>query len=1310
MIFETLDRIGRAGVRVQRLAAVGPLGAIAEGAETLALDGPPASWVERLAAGAAEGTPIDGLLAGDDEAVRALLAADTDGRALDALAVVLVAGEAARPPLSAPLFDRGFVPLRGDGELRAYVRSSRLADPALAGGNGPGSVSMTTLGGNGRFANQLFQYAFLRLYGLRAGAGIAVPAWEGEGLFGLSDPRPGAEPHPELRFYGFDDDDLALWAMDAPPVGVDFWGYFQEVPESWTRHRDFLRRLFRLRADWSEPVDAAVAGLRAQGRTLVVLHVRRGDYAGFDKRELPWYRIVPTLWHRAWLEAVWPTLADPILHIATDDPGAVLPEFEDYAQLDAAALRAATGMPAHVLDFALLARADRLVLANSSFSRFAALLAGPEQQAVLPDFQAKGFVPYEPWADRAFWQRFATPEACRDTYGSTPEARLRRSLMVRGMLGQTQAALRWNEGQVAALTREAERLARLNGNLENLLTLRDIAIARLTAEQATITARLTAEHATATARLTARYEDAIDDLAMEHEAAMERLSAERDAARNEREALKAAHRAELNAVAASTSWRVTAPLRLSSRLLRGAARKTRGGVGFALRRDWPGLQAAVLANLNRSGQSLPMDAAPAGSEAAREIAAREIMAVGMVKAPPLLEPPVPAPPAVAAALPFTFSGNVWIGRGEVPARRTLVAGILRTPQPHRSPLVTVVVPCYNYGRFVEEAVDSVLAQTLTDLEVIVVDDGSTDPFTKDVLDRLDRPRVTVLRQANAGLPMARNNGIALARGTYICCLDADDTLELSYLEKAVAVMEARADVGFVYSWLRLFGDEEGIWRTAPFDLERITIENHVSVSAVFRRSLWAAAGGYSPVMRGGYEDWEFWLRLGSLGVEGWCIAEPLMNHRRHGRTMTAEAQDMHQELIGRIRMLNPEVFEPAFRADVRASMAPLPSATPFDWLDRTAAGKGAKPGFLLIVPWLEVGGSETVLLTILEAVRDDFDIVIVTTLPADNAWADRFRAFTRRLYHLPQLFDAEFHIAFLQAAVRAWNIEQAMISGSALGYLAARALKKANPRLRMFNLLHNAWGDGYIRFSVENDDAIDTHVAIAERVRSGLLERKVDPAKIVCIRNGIDTEERFNPSRHDRAAARARLGCPDDGILIGFVGRLSAEKRPVDFVTMASLLGDDPRLRFVMVGDGPLAPEVRAAARVSGLEERLTMRPHGDAGEMPGLYAALDLLALTSDIEGLPMVLVEAMAMEVAAAATDVGDVATLVRAGETGTILPIGDPAKAASLVRSLVADPQALTAMRRRARATVLEEKLTTRSMAASYRRLFLSETIPA
>ncbi|UKJ78111.1 glycosyltransferase [Azospirillum brasilense] len=943
MIFETLDRIGRAGARVQRFAAVGPLGAIAEGAETLALDGPPASWVERLAAEAAEGTPIDGLLAGGDEAVRALLAADTDGRALDALAVVLVAGEAARPPLAAPLFDRGFVPLRGDGELRAYVRSSRLADPALAGGGGPASVSMTTLGGNGRFANQLFQYAFLRLYGLRAGVGIAVPAWEGEGLFGLSDPRPGAEPHPELRFYGFDDDDLALWAMDAPPVGVDFWGYFQEVPESWTRHRDFLRRLFRLRADWSEPVDAAVAGLRAQGRTLVVLHVRRGDYAGFDKRDLPWYRIVPTLWHRAWLEAVWPTLAAPILHIATDDPGAVLPEFEDYPQLDAAALRAATGMPAHVLDFALLARADRLVLANSSFSRFAALLAGPEQRAVLPDFQAKGFVPYEPWADRAFWQRFATPEACRDTYGSTPAARLRRSLMVRGMLGQTQAALRWNEGQVAALTREAERLARLNGNLENLLTERDAAanaqVENLLAERDAAIA----DRQTAIAIVAGEYEETLARLSVEHTAAVGRLSAERDAARNEREALKAAHRAELDAVAASTSWRVTAPLRLSSRLLRGVARKARRAVGLTLRRDWPGLRAALLTNLTR----------------------------GAPPARPADQPSETRSPAERGNENRALSHAL---RKPARAIDALVAG--------SSARVTVVIPCYNYGAYVADAVRSVLDQTYPRVDVVVVDDGSTDPDTRAAVDALAGPRVRVHRQVNQGLSTARNNGAALSDADYLMFLDADDRLAPVAVAALLAELEANPDRAFAYCHQRFFGDTELVWAPQPYNAYDLLWANHPSVCALVRGDWFRRSPGYRPQMLFGYEDWEFWLALSAMEGYGLCVPVPAFEHRRHGVTMTHEAHRRQRFLAGRIRHLNAPLYRLAAVAERKAEWRPLVSVIiPFYnghlFLDETLASLGAQTMRDFEVILANDGSEHPDSLAMLERLRERTDLRVL---------------------------------------------------------------------------------------------------------------------------------------------------------------------------------------------------------------------------------------------------------------------------------------------------------------------------------------------
>jgi len=243
---------------------------------------------------------------------------------------------------------------------------------------------------------------------------------------------------------------------------------------------------------------------------------------------------------------------------------------------------------------------------------------------------------------------------------------------------------------------------------------------------------------------------------------------------------------------------------------------------------------------------------------------------------------------------------------------------LSASAPRHSPLATVVIPCYNYGHFLMEAVASALAQTIRDLEVIVVDDGSSDPATIRVLTALSHPRLKLLRQANAGLPSARNSGIATAQGSYICCLDADDTIEPPYIEKAVAVMEREAGVGFVYSWVRFFGAEESVWRTAPFDLDRIIEENHVSVAAVFRRDLWAIAGGFSPVMREGYEDWEFWVRLGSLGVGGSCLEEPLLNYRKHGHSMSRSALACHEELVGRIRALNPEAFDPAFRRRVKA--------------------------------------------------------------------------------------------------------------------------------------------------------------------------------------------------------------------------------------------------------------------------------------------------------------------------------------------------------------------------------------------------------
>jgi glycosyltransferase involved in cell wall biosynthesis len=177
------------------------------------------------------------------------------------------------------------------------------------------------------------------------------------------------------------------------------------------------------------------------------------------------------------------------------------------------------------------------------------------------------------------------------------------------------------------------------------------------------------------------------------------------------------------------------------------------------------------------------------------------------------------------------------------------------------PKVSVVIPCYNQGQFIDEAVDSVLAQTFTDFEIIIVNDGSTDSSTNRLLQSYEKEKTRVVITANRGLAAARNNGIAVAEGQYILPLDADDRIAATYLEKAVAILDADPEVGIVYCRARLFGAAETEWLLPEYSLERMLVDNVIFCSALFKRDDWLAAGGYDPGMIYGWEDYEFWLGL-----------------------------------------------------------------------------------------------------------------------------------------------------------------------------------------------------------------------------------------------------------------------------------------------------------------------------------------------------------------------------------------------------------------------------------------------------------------
>jgi glycosyltransferase involved in cell wall biosynthesis len=226
------------------------------------------------------------------------------------------------------------------------------------------------------------------------------------------------------------------------------------------------------------------------------------------------------------------------------------------------------------------------------------------------------------------------------------------------------------------------------------------------------------------------------------------------------------------------------------------------------------------------------------------------------------------------------------------------------------PRVSVIVPCHDLGRFLPEALDSIYRQTYGDFDVLVVDDGSTDPETLHVLREISERRTRVERTGNRGRSAARNTGIRLTSGDYICSVDADDRLEPSWLQTAVDRLDADPGLSFVSHWLQTFGDEDWSWTPTRCDLVTLLDRNAVNGAALVRRAVAEASGGFDESMREGCEDWEFWLRLVAQGHRGAIVPEVMYRYRRRHDSMsrTMHVGDTHHRIYEGIVERHQAVF------------------------------------------------------------------------------------------------------------------------------------------------------------------------------------------------------------------------------------------------------------------------------------------------------------------------------------------------------------------------------------------------------------------
>ena len=299
-------------------------------------------------------------------------------------------------------------------------------------------LSMSWLGRLGRFGNQLFQYAFLRICARNGGASVQCRGWAGETLFGLQDERvgqvlppaiegeePGRGPLdivPEGILYmerraGAKSRRVGPGALEHGLAGVNLFGFFQFHTRHYRPYRDYISSLYCPVPDLEKDLRGGLDRLRSRGKTVVGIHLRRGDF--FEAARLAFAVVFPAEWYARWLESVWDELEDPVLLVCSDDLESVLPAFEKFCPVTSRDLDVVLpermrgqGVDFYV-DFWLLSQCDLVAISNGSFGITACLLSERAREFVRPSPALDGtLVSFDPWdcepilwfgSDRSQW-------------------------------------------------------------------------------------------------------------------------------------------------------------------------------------------------------------------------------------------------------------------------------------------------------------------------------------------------------------------------------------------------------------------------------------------------------------------------------------------------------------------------------------------------------------------------------------------------------------------------------------------------------------------------------------------------------------------------------------------------------------------------------------------------------------------------------------------------------------------------------------------------------------------------------------------
>lgn len=574
-------------------------------------------------------------------------------------------------------------------------------------------------------------------------------------------------------------------------------------------------------------------------------------------------------------------------------------------------------------------------------------------------------------------------------------------------------------------------------------------------------------------------------------------------------------------------------------------------------------------------------------------------------------------------------------------------------EPTASPCVTILTPFYNTGPIFHETAQSILRQSLQQWEWLIVNDGSTNAESLAILEQYRQrdPRIRVIDlPKNAGPSAARNHGFQEAAASYVVLLDSDNLLEPTAVEKWLWFLESYPEFSFVKGYSVGFGAQEYLWYEGFHRGDVFLEENQVDMTSALHKAVHSAVGGYDETIRGGLEDWDFWLRCADHGYWGGTLPEHLDWYRRrdshNDRWETWDNAEKQAGFREQLRRRYPRLWQqgiPRIQLRHHQPLETVPQEVPW----QNALGKKG-PRLLLLLPWLTCGGADKFNLDLLEQLtKRGWEISIATTLAGDNAWYARFARATPDIFILPNFLRLIDYPRFLYYLIASRQIDAVLVSNSELGYLLLPYLRACFPNVTFLDYCHieeEYWKNGgYPRMAVEYQELLDLNVVSSQHLQEWMVEKGANPQRVrVCFTN-IDTNT-WHPDADQRVAVRRELAVTEEIPVILYTGRICAQKQPRVLAETVLRLAEKSLPFIVLVaGDGPDLEWLRSFVKKQKLSEYVRFLGSVSNERVRALMVAADVFFLPSLWEGISLSIFEAMACGLPIVGADVGGQRELV-------------------------------------------------------------------